>query len=163
VQIDIRDALLEDASAIAEIYNHYVLDTTATFDMVPKSPRDRAAWIADREGSHPALVAEVEGRIVGWGALSTWGERPAWNLTVELSVYVELPWRSKGIGRRLIEELLDRAETAGHHAVIGQIVSENRASIRLAETMGFQRVGVLREVGRKFDRWLDVVLMEKVL
>ncbi|GAB4277524.1 MAG: L-methionine sulfoximine/L-methionine sulfone acetyltransferase [Coriobacteriia bacterium] len=161
--VNIRAAEMGDASAIAEIYNHYVLETTATFDMTPKSPQEHAAWIAKRDAAYPVLVAETGERVVAWGALSAWAQREAWRHTVEVSVYVELHWRGKGIGRALLEELLKRAASAGHHAVISQIVSENEASLRLARSMGFEQVGTLREVGRKFDRWLDVILMEKIL
>ena len=159
----IRPAGAEDASAVASIYNHYVLDTTATFDLAPKSPQERATWIADHDERHPIIVAESDETVVGWGSLSPWGERAGWRYTVEVSVYVEMAWQGKGVGRRLMEELLDLASEAGHHAAIGQIVSENETSIRLAEGLGFENVGTLRQVGRKFDRWLDVVLMEKVL
>jgi phosphinothricin acetyltransferase len=163
LEIEIRSATLDDAHAIAEIYNHYVLDTTATFDMTPKSPQDRATWLTKRDIDHPVLVAQVGDRIVGWGSLSPWAERPAWRHTVEIAAYVELAWRNQGIGSRLMETLLEHAVRAGHHAVIAQIVSENAASLQLAEHVGFKEVGRLKEVGRKFDRWLDVVLMERVL
>jgi L-amino acid N-acyltransferase YncA len=159
----IRPAGVEDASVIADIYNHYVLETTATFDVTPKSPDERTAWIAGRDRGHPVIVAESDGAVVGWGSLNPWGERPGWRHTVEISVYVGTASCGQGIGRRLMEELLDLAGEAGHHVVIGQIVSENEASIRLAEKLGFERVGALRQVGRKFDRWLDVILMEKIL
>lgn len=161
--IRIRLATLDDSEAIADIYNHYVLDTTATFDMVPKSPQERATWIAKRSSEHPVLVAEREGAVIAWGSLNPWGSRPGWRHTVEISVYVELMWRNRGLGRRMMEALLERAVDAGHHAVMGQVVSENEQSLRLAMDMGFEQVGLLREVGNKFDRWLDVVLVERVL
>jgi phosphinothricin acetyltransferase len=163
IDTSIRAATLDDADAIAEIYNHYILDTTATFDLTPKSPQDRATWIAKRGGEHPVLVAEVDGRTVGWGCLSPWGERAGWRHTVEISVYVELERRGKGIGRALMEALLEHAREYGHHAVVGQIVSENVASLVLSESLGFRQVGRLEQVGRKFDRWLDVVLVELIL
>jgi len=162
-EITIRPATLDDGRAIAEIYNHYVLDTTATFDLTPKSPQDRAAWIAKRGDDHPVLVAEVDGKVVAWGALSPWSDRLGWQHTVEISVYVEMPWRSRGIGRKLMDELMAHAKRVGHHAVMSRIVSENEASIRLATHMGFEEVGRLREVGRKFERWLDVVMLEKII
>lgn len=160
----IRPATIDDAGDIADIYNHYVLETTATFDLLPKSMQERAAWMAKRDlESHPVLVAEVDGLVVGWGSLNPWGDRPGWRHTVEISVYVEMAWRSKGIGHAILHELLEHAEAAKHHAVIAHVVSENEASLRLSAVHGFERVGLLKEVGRKFDRWLDIVVLERLL
>ena len=160
-RIDIRDAGTGDAQAIADIYNHYVQHTTSTFDTEPKSVEDRLAWMQSRESRHPVVVASDEGRVVGWGALTRWAERPAWRHTVELSLYVDPERLGEGVGSALMESLLERAALEGHHAVIGQIVSENEGSLSLAARFGFEEVGRLREVGHKSGRWLDVVLVER--
>jgi L-amino acid N-acyltransferase YncA len=97
---------------------------------------------------------------VGWGSLSRWGSRCAYAHTVEISTYVSPEHVGQGIGPALSKALLDQAEMHGHHAVISQIVHENAASLKMGERLGFERVGTLLQVGRKFDRWLDVVLME---
>jgi phosphinothricin acetyltransferase len=157
----VRDATPADAADIARIYNHYVLETTATFDTEHKTAEERTAWLGSHDAAHPVLVAVANGHVDAWGCLTRWSERPAWRHTVEVSVYVDIASRGRGLGGRLMSVLLERAAEAGHHAVIGQIVEGNEASVGLARRFGFDEVGRLREVGRKFDRWLDVVLMEK--
>ncbi|MDZ4178735.1 MAG: N-acetyltransferase family protein, partial [Coriobacteriia bacterium] len=115
---------------------------------------------SNRDESHPVLVAVSDGTVQGWGSLSPWGARPGWRHTVEISVYVAPDARGNGIGPLLTQHLLDRASLIGHHAIMSQIVSDNEPSLAMAERAGFVRVGHMREVGRKFDRWLDVVLLE---
>jgi L-amino acid N-acyltransferase len=161
--LTIRLARKRDAAAIADIYNHYVRTSTATFDTQERSVDDQLAWIAEHTDPHPALVAESGGQIIAWGSLSPWGTRCAYRHTVEISAYLAPDYTGRGIGRLLTELLIDRARDLGHHAVISQIVHENEASLRMGQGLGFEQVGVLREVGRKFDRWLDVVIMELVL
>ena len=159
----IRRAHLGDAARIAEIYNHYVLHSTATFDTEPKTVEDRVRWLGEHDDLHPVLVGTIGGDVVAWGSLTRWSARPAWRHTVEISVYVDDGFTGRGIGPAVSEALIAMAREAGHHAVISQIVAENSASLRTSENLGFERVGVLREVGRKFDRWLDVVMMERLL
>lgn len=159
----IRPARTSDATAIAEIYNHYVRTSTATFDTEEKSVEDRVGWLAEHAGPYPVLVAEKDGVVVAWGALSRWGTRCAYRHTVEISVYVAPGATAGGVGPALAEELLGEARRLGHHAVVSQIVGENEPSLKMAMRMGFEHVGTLKQVGRKFDRWLDVVLMELVL
>jgi L-amino acid N-acyltransferase YncA len=161
-ELTIRPARADDLGAITEIYNEAVLTSVATFDTEPKSLDDRRAWFAAHGPCHPVLVAEREGAVLGWASLSRWSERPAYAETVEVSVYVAAPHRGRGVGRRLLEAVLDRGRRAGLHAVIAQIAAENAVSIHLHEAFGFERVGLLREVGRKFGRLLDVLIMEKV-
>jgi L-amino acid N-acyltransferase YncA len=161
-RIVLREARRDDAEALARIYNHYVLNDTCTFSTVPASTSDREEWIAEHSGTYSAFVAEASGEVIGFGALSRYGQREAWSPTVEMSIYVDSDRRQRGAGRALMEALLVRAEEVGHHAVIGQIVANNEPSLRLAEEMGFQRVGYLREVGEKFGQRLDIVLMEKL-
>ena len=162
-QASIRPAAASDAGAIAAIYNHYIETSTATFDTEPKAVDDRVAWLAEHGGEYPVLVAEQNGEVVGWGSLSKWGTRCAYRHTVEISTYVEPEATRSGLGPALCEALIAEARRADHHAIVSQIVSENEPSLKMAARMGFAEVGRLREVGRKFDRWLDVVLMELVL
>ena len=160
----IRSAVASDAAAIAEIYNHYVRTSTATFDTEEKSAEDRAAWLADHADRYPVVVAESpDGTIVGWGSLSPWGTRCAYRLSVEISAYIAPDNIAQGLGSAISRVLIDEARRLGHHAIVSQIVSENGPSLKMAERLGFRNVGTLREIGRKFDRWLDVVLMELVL
>lgn len=161
--VTVRPATTCDAEAIAGIYNHYIATSTATFDTVAKSVEDRVEWIAVRGSAHPVIVAEKDGRVVAWGALTAWASRPAYSRTVEVAVYVEADQRGSGLGPRILERLVVLGREAGHHSLVAQIVSDNRASIEMMRRAGFEQAGVLHEVGRKFDRWLDVVLMERVV
>jgi phosphinothricin acetyltransferase len=161
--IDVRRAIAGDGEAIARIYNHYVLTSTATFDTEPKTPADREAWLANRSPAHPVLVAEQDGRVVGWGSLSPWGERPAYRHSVEISTYVDFESISLGVGPALAEALIGDARSLGHHAVLSRIVADNEPSLKMSARLGFVEVGRLREVGRKCGRWLDLVICELVL
>ncbi|MCE5191309.1 MAG: N-acetyltransferase family protein [Actinomycetia bacterium] len=159
----IRTAVPQDAPAIAAIYNHAVLTTTATFDTEPKSVENRLEWLAGRARRHPVIVAEHDGFVVGWGALSPWSDRPSYAATVEISVYVDPDHRREGLGTALSRELLRMAPVIGIHTVLSRISSENAASLAMAERLGFTTVGTMHEVGRKFDRWLDVVMLERIV
>lgn len=160
----IRKAAAGDAAAIADIYNHYIQESVATFDTESKTVEERLGWMAGREDRHPVLVCEDdEGRILAWGALSPYASRPAWAFTAEVAVYVACDRVGSGIGPRLLSELTDRARGSGLHTLVSQIVSENEASLRMTERAGFERVGHLREVGFKHGRWLDVVIMQHAL
>jgi len=159
----IREAATEDIESIARIYNHYVLHGTATFDTEPKSIEDRAVWLDSHGPRHPVLVALVDGDVVGWGSLSPWHTRPAYDDSVEVSTYIDPDHLGEGIGSQLMEALIERASDIGHHAVISQIVAGNEASLALGERFGFREVGRLPEVGRKFGTLLDVVLMIRLI
>lgn len=161
--ITIRDAAAHDAAAIAEIYNHYVLNTTVTFEIEPRTARDRAEWLKEHGPSHPVIVAEANGRLLGWASLSAYAARPAWSRTVELGLYLAPDVRARGIGTLLMNAVIDRARDIGHHVVLGQIVADNEASLRLGERTGFREVGRLLEVGHKFGQVLDVVIQELIL
>ena len=159
----VRLAVLDDAEAIRSIYNREVTGTTVTFDLVPRSLDDQRAWLAAHAGAHPAVVAVAGEEIVGFGSLSPYRDRPAYSTTVENSVYVAEDWRGKGVGHALLGELVRLAGLHGFHAVMARIVGGHDASIALHKSCGFELVGVEREVGRKFGRWLDVALMQKLL
>jgi phosphinothricin acetyltransferase len=159
----VRLAQATDAEAIRAIYNLEVLESTVTFDLVPRSHDDQRDWLAAHSGAHPAVVAVDGDEVAGFGALSPYKDRPAYSTTVEDSVYVHRGWRRKGVGRLLLGELLDLATTHGFHAVIARIVGDHDASIALHERCGFTLVGVEKEVGRKFGRWLDVVELQRLL
>lgn len=160
----IRPATSADAETVNDIYNHYVRTATATFDTEEMSLERRHAWLAEHTGPHPVLVAEdAIGSVLGWGSLSRWGTRRAYRHTVEISVYIAAEATGRGVGPALAQALLGEARRLGHHAVVSQIVHENEASLRMAARQGFEHIGTLKQVGRKFDRWLDVVLMEYLI
>lgn len=160
----VRLAERRDAEAIRTIYNVEVAESTATFDLVPRTLDDQFDWIDGHSGAHPAIVATDEtGEVVGFGSLSPFKERPAYAPTVEDSVYVALDRRGQGIGRLLLDELLRLAREHGFHSVVARIVGHHEASIALHRACGFALLGTEREVGRKFGRWLDVIEMQRML
>jgi phosphinothricin acetyltransferase len=159
----IRPATPDDAAATAAIYNEEVAHTTVTFDLVTRSVEEQAAWLDARSGALEVVVAERDGEIAGFASLSPYRDRPAYRTTVEDSVYVHGDHRGTGVGRALLTEIVAVASNRGFHSVIGRIVGHHDTSIRLHRSVGFTLVGVEREVGRKFGRWLDVVVMQKLL
>jgi L-amino acid N-acyltransferase len=161
--IRVRPATEVDLPAVRDIYNFYVRTSTCTFQLEPDSEADRLAWYRARSASHPVTVAEVEGEVVGWGSLSAWKDRAAYDRTVEASVYVRADRQRRGVGRALLEDLVERARALGHRVVIGGACTEHPASIALQEAVGFVPVGCFRDVGYKFDRWLDVAYLQRVL
>lgn len=158
----IRTARLTDAEAIRGIYNRAIL-TVATFDLEPRSLDEQQQWLALRSGAHIALVADDNGTLAGFASLSPYRDRPAYRTTVENSVYVDESYQGKGVGKQLMTELVDTARDHGFHSMIARIVSSNAASIALHRAVGFEIVGVEKEVGRKLGRWLDVVVMQRML
>lgn len=161
--MQLRLATLDDAEVIRQIYNHEVTTSTATFDLVPRSLHEQRTWLAARSGAHAVVVAELEGAVAGFASLSKWRDRPAYATTVEDSVYVHPDHHGIGLGRALLNKLVETATQHGFHACMARIVGGHEASIALHRACGFEVVGVEREVGRKFGRWLDVVLMERML
>ncbi|MCL4078678.1 N-acetyltransferase family protein [Coriobacteriia bacterium Es71-Z0120] len=159
----IRPATPDDAAAIAAIYNHAVENTTATFDTEPVTAESRKTWLAARGPEHPVVVAEDGEAVVGWAALSPWSDRCAYRSSVEMSVYVDPQHHRRGIGRALAEHLIGVAPSLGVHAILARICTENAPSLAMVEKLGFEPCGVQREVGRKFDRWLDVAVYELLL
>ena len=161
-----RTRLVErrDADALRAIYNLEVLESTVTFDLVPRSLAEQIAWIDEHSGGHPALVAvDADDQVGGFASLSPYRPRPAYATTVEDSVYVRRDLRGQGVGRLLLGDLVELARDHGFHSVVGRIVGDHDASIALHTACGFEQVGREHEVGRKFNKWLDVVLMQKML
>jgi L-amino acid N-acyltransferase YncA len=164
VEPTIRLAEPGDAEAIRTIYNVEVRETTVTFDLVPRTLEQQLEWLEEHAGGHPAIVAVDEaGAVMGFGSLSPYKERPAYFPTVEDSVYVHRDRRGSGVGRMLLGELVRLAEGYGYHSVVARIVGDHDASISLHSAHRFELVGVEREVGRKLGRWLDVVVMQRML
>ena len=162
-EVAVRLAGRRDAEAIRSIYNPEVTGSTVTFDLVPRTLADQEAWLAEHRGVHPAVVAELGGEVIGFGSLAPYRSRPAYSTTVEDSVYVRRDARGTGCGRAILLELLRLGTDHGFHAVIARIVGGHEASIGLHAACGFEQIGTEREVGRKFGRWLDVVVMQRLL
>jgi phosphinothricin acetyltransferase len=161
----LRNATVADAEAIRTIYNHEVETSLVTFDLVPRNLPEQQEWIREREGALGAIVAEREedGAILGFASLSPYRSRPAYNTTVENSIYVSEAARGLGVGKTLLEELLTMAKARGFHTVLAHIAGGHKASIALHHSVGFSIVGVQKEVGRKFGKWLDVTVMQHML
>jgi len=162
--VSLRAAQVSDAEAIAIIYNYEVETSTATFDLVPRSIEAQREWITARSGAFSALVADDSAAgVIGFAALSTYRDRAGYRTTVENSVYVHRDHQRRGVGRLLLSALLDVARDSGFHTVIARIDSQSSGSLALHESLGFVVVGVERQIGRKFGRWLDSVIMQKML
>ena len=173
----IRPAVVADSTGILEIYNHEVLTSVVTFDLVPRTEGEQREWISDRSGAHAVVVAvlpaptdDVEAddavggeRIIGFGALSPYRERPGYAATVEDSVDVHRDHRGGGVGAAILEALVGTARAHGFPALMAKVVDGHRASISLHETAGFEVVGKELQVGRKFGRFHDVVVLERLL
>jgi phosphinothricin acetyltransferase len=162
--VSLRAAQESDAQAIAEIYNYEVENSTATFDLVPRSLEAQRDWITTRSGAFSAIVAvdSVAG-VIGFAALSTYRDRAGYRTTVENSVYVHRHHQQRGVGKLLLAALLDSARDSGFHTVIARIDSQSTGSLALHRSLGFVEVGVEREIGRKFGRWLDSIIMQRML
>jgi phosphinothricin acetyltransferase len=159
----LRPAAEPDLPAINDIYNHYVLHSTCTWQEEPGPLDGRREWFRDHGPKHPVIVAVAGGWVVGWGSLSPFRERSAYRNTVENSVYVHHEHHRRGIGSALLRDLIARASVLGYRATIGVIDADQTASIALHSKFGFQKVGHLKQVGLKFNRWLDVIYMELIL
>jgi len=156
-----RPATLKDLAVITEIYNEAILNSTATFDTEPKSIQEQADWLAEHGGKYPVMVAELEDIVVGWASLSRWSDRCAYSDTAEISVYVFERYRGMGIGRGLMVSILDEGKKVGLHAVVARITEEGAISVHLHESLGFEHIGTMKEVGKKFGKLLDVHLMQR--
>jgi phosphinothricin acetyltransferase len=161
----IRLATLDDARALTDIYNPEVLESTRTLDLVARTVDQQRDWIVARSGGLAVLVAEDAdaGDVIGFGSLSFYRDRPGYRTSVEDSVYVAESHQGKGVGGALLAALVDAAQTRGFHAMFARIVGPQQASVALHERHGFELVGIEREVARKFGRWHDVALMQRLL
>jgi len=164
MNVAIRPAQISDLPAILAIYNDAVLHTTATYDNEPSTLEQRAQWYGERtRQGFPVLAAEHDGPVIGFGTYGTYKPRHGYRYTAEHSVYVAPEWRGQGVGRALLAELIQAARRQGLHALIGTIDAANTASIGLHSSLGFVQAAHLHEVGHKFGRWLDIVLLELLL
>jgi L-amino acid N-acyltransferase len=161
---NIRAATERDLPAILDIYNYAVVNTGASYDYEPQSLEARQAWFADYVcKGYPVIVFEESERVLGWASYGSFRDRYGYRFTVENSVYVAPDAQGRGIGKALMERLIEIARERGCHAIVAGMDSESLASIRLHEALGFVTVGHLKEVGYKFDCWRDVIFMQLLL
>lgn len=161
--LTLRLATPADLPAINDIYNHYVLHSTCTYQTEPETLEARQTWFDTHTDQYPVTVATLENKIVGWASISPFHKRAAYGRTIENSVYVAHDQHRKGIGRALLADTITRASDLGYHTIIAGIDAEQTASIALHAALGFTRVALLQEVGWKFNRWLHVIYMQRML
>lgn len=162
--IRIRDARMDDAEAIRAIYNDAVLNTTAVFDYAAREPQAQLDWLRLKaEQKLPVLVATENDTVLGYCSYGPFRPWPAYLYTVENAIYVAPGQRGKGIGTALLAPLLDLAKANGLRTMIAGITADNAASLRLHERLGYVEAGVIREAGWKFERWLDLVFLQRML
>lgn len=160
----IRDAVEGDLLGILEVHNEAIANTTANWDDAPADLDERRRWLDDRRRlGFPILVADIDGTVAGYASYGVWRPKSGYRHTVENSVYVHVDYHRRGIATALMAELIDRARAARIHVIVASIESSNTTSIALHERFGFRIVAQMPEVGRKFDRWLDMTYMQLTL
>ena len=161
--VTIRAATAADAAAICLIYNQGIEDRLATLETELRTPDERREWMATRTPRQPVVVAETAGQVVGWASLNRFNPRPAYDHVADISVYIERAWRGRGVGRRLIERLVELGREHGYHKLVLAAFPFNAAGMALYERSGFGPVGVYREQGMLDGTWVDVIVMERLL
>lgn len=159
----VREAVLEDLPYILDIYNEAIRNLTATFDLEEQPLEQRKTWFEKHGPRYPLMVAELDGKVVGYSCLSPYRDKAAYAGSTELSIYISAECRGKGIGKLLMQAILQRAEELGFHTVIGGITGGNETSVKLHEKFGFTFVGRFKEVGFKFGEWQDVCFYQLIL
>jgi phosphinothricin acetyltransferase len=158
----IRKAKIQDLTSITDIYNEAIIYSNATFDTKQKTPDEQQQWFNEHGQNNPILVAEMKSKIIAWAALSKWSDRCSYSDTAEISLYVKNEFQQQGIGTQLLKCILEEGRKTGLHTIIARITEGNQDSIRLHEIFGFKQIGVMKEVGWKFGRRLDVFLLQKI-
>ena len=174
--ITLRPARPEDAAAICAIYNQGIQDRVATLEAELRTPEERERWMASRLPRHPVIVAETgagagsgrpgagaRGAVVGWGSLNPFNPRAAYDHVADFSVYVERDWRGRGVGRQLLTRLIDLGRELGYHKLVLSAFPFNAGGVALYERLGFRTVGIYKEQGQLGGRWVDTIVMEKLL
>lgn len=162
-RITVRPATLDDAAAICTIYNQGIEDRIATLETELRTPEERRQWLASHGPRHPVIVAEAEGTVVGWGSLNVFNPRRAYDFVADFSVYIERAWRGKGAGSRLLARLVELARELGYHKLVLSAFPWNEGGMALYRKLGFRTVGIYKAQGRLDDRWVDTIIMEKIL
>ncbi len=161
--IKIRPATAADGEAIATIYNQGIEDRVATLETDLRTPDERRQWLAARGPRHPVIVAQAGGEVVGWGSLNAFSPRKAYDSVADFSVYIERGWRGKGVGSRLLTRLIELARELGYHKLALSAFPWNAGGMALYQKLGFRTVGIYKEQGRLDGRWVDTIIMEKLL
>ncbi|MCF6136130.1 GNAT family N-acetyltransferase [Pseudalkalibacillus berkeleyi] len=163
MNIRIRHANKNDLSAMLEIYNEVVLNSPATFDLVEQSLESREQWFKQFDEQYPIIVAEQAEEILGYSCLTKFRPKPAYASTVEDSIYIKSKARGHGVGSMLLEKLINEAKKNNHHSIIAVIANDERSSVQLHEKFGYEKTGLIKEAGYKFDRWHDIHFYQLIL
>lgn len=164
MEINIEDASTIHLPGILEIVNHAILETTAVYDYNPKSLADMELWLQEKQDNNwPVIVALQDNAVLGYATFGTFRSKEAFKYTVEHSVYINDKATGKGLGTLLLNKLIAVAKAHGHHTMIGCIDADNKGSIAFHERFGFTGCGIIKAVGFKFNRWLDMQLMQLIL
>jgi L-amino acid N-acyltransferase YncA len=159
----LRRATEADAAAICDVYNQGIDDRLATLETERRTPDERQQWLKARGPRHPVIVAESDGRVLAWGSLNPFNPRDAYRHVADFSIYVERGHRGKGVGRQLLARLIDLARELGYHKMVLSAFPFNSAGMALYERLGFRTVGIYKEQGLLDGRWVDTIVMEKLL
>lgn len=159
----IRPVTLSDAEAIVEIYNHFINETTVTFETEPITSEEMERRIKEISARFPYFVYEKDGKILGYCYAHLWKERAAYSKTLETTIYLHKDATHQGIGSLMVRHLIDLCRVQGYHALIACITEGNEASVRMHEQLGFRQVSEYKQVGYKFEKWLGVVDMELLM
>jgi phosphinothricin acetyltransferase len=161
--LTLRPARESDAGAISTIYNQGIEDRVATLETELRTPEERRQWLTARGPRHPVIVAEGDGVVAGWGSLNPYSARAAYQYVADFSVYVERGWRGKKVGRTLLERLIELALEIGYHKMMLSAFPFNESGVTLYTRMGFTPVGICHEMGVLDGKWVDTIIMEKLL
>ena len=162
--MEIRDATAADAPAIARIYNQGIEDRVATLETKLRTSEERLEWMTARSPRHPVMVAvDDDGEVLAWAALNPFNARAAYDHVVEFSIYVAREARGRGVGNALLTALIERARAIGFHKIVLAGFPFNERGVKLYERHGFRTVGIYHEQGMLDGKWVDVILMEKML
>ena len=160
----VRSATAADADAICRIYNQGIEDRVATLETELRTPDERRRWLAARSPRHPVIVAEdADGTVRGWGSLNVFNSRQAYRFVADFSIYVERAARGRGVGRAMLTRLIELGREHGYHKLVLSAFPTNASGMALYTRLGFRTVGVYKEQGRLDGRWVDTIIMEKLL
>jgi L-amino acid N-acyltransferase YncA len=162
-ELQVRAARFTDLPLIQDTHNQGISDCVATLDTALQTMTDTQLWFKRHGPRHPVLVAEADGSIAGWASLNTFNVRPAYQYVADLSIYLARPWRGKGLGARLLSPLISMARELGYHKIVLSAFPTNTAGMRLYARQGFSTVGIYKEMGLLDGRWVDTIIMEKLL
>lgn len=160
MEIQITNSQKTDLQAIVEIYNWAIENTTATFDTELKTVDSYLPWFEEHDEEYPIITVKTEGKVVAWGSISRWSDRCAYSGTGEVSFYVHPDYQGKGIGTQVLESLVKIGRQQNFRTLVSRIAGDSDASIYLHKKLGFSDIGVMKKVGKKFGKTIDVHLMQ---